>query len=147
MIDGVSIAISLATGLFGAGAVWGSVRGKIATLERVTAKHEEKLDEHSRDMHRLQLKEVEYGEKIDRLTDADADRTGQFEQLKESVVTRELFQSETKGQNRRLEDIISRLPRANTPSSGGFRRPDPREDSDPPLPPPRPRLPSRRDGE
>jgi hypothetical protein len=64
----------------------------------------------------------------------------------ERMVTQQLFEERTRaiartleGQNRILEDIAQRVPRRG--SVGGM--PIVREESEPPIPPMRPRLPSR----
>lgn len=145
-MDGASVALSAASAILGVGVAWGTFRTKIASLEKLVQKHETKIDEHIDKIHELELKEAEARANIKSLEGSNSDRAADFDQLKASVVNRDLFQSETRAQNRRLDDIRSLLSRTPTPSSG-FRRPDSREESEPPLPPPRPRLPSRGGGE
>jgi hypothetical protein len=146
-VDALEIVISAASGLFGAGVVWGSFRAKIASIDKIVQKHDDKIEAHTQQVHSLQLNERGTTASVDALKEADRERVAEFDALRNAVVTRDLFKSETVAQNRRLDDIINRLQRGgSTPANQRAR--DPREEpSDPPLPPPRPRLPSRRDGE
>ena len=148
MAEPLSILIEVASGIAGVSAAWAVMRTKLAAIETAVGEHGGRLDTITERLHQRELKERDADARLTALEKADSQRAAAFDDFRVAVVTRELFQVETKAQNRRLDDIISRLSR-QTPSAGMQRverRDDRREDndSDPPLPPMRAKVPTLR---
>ncbi len=144
-----NIISSLLASVAAVATTWAMIRAKLKELETRVISAELHIEADGKTLSALNVRNAEIKGELDLLRQRDATHKDGMRRLGAMVVTQEVFESQMTAQNRSLDRIERRLDGGARTISAQTRASDYRvePDSTPPVPPMRPRLPSRRDGE
>lgn len=142
----ISVVVSIVTGILTIGAVYGIISSKLTKLASDNDEQKQKVAALQRDLNIAEKEHIKLEGEVKVLKSNDEQSRDAMEELKSTVVKQDVFATRMTEQDKTLRRIDSRLDAGARTASAHMQatnlRPDPRveSDSDPPVPPMRPRL-------